>query len=187
MSTGPEEGKDQLALLRRSGHRDYWHAPMARIPMTDGPVRAKHARPQCMLLRSNDPYFHEPEVTHRARWQAKQDDELREGSLGTPRTAATEAYAAECRFLVQYNYPGLDLSATDDVLMFCPQREHPTRSCNFKTNDLRLLDEHFRQYPPHQAGRVALNRCKIRYQGEEPQPGAAERVVFIGPDPATLG
>ena len=70
--------------------------------------------------------------------------------------------------------------------MFCPQREHPTYPCNFHSNDLSLVDEHFRQYPHHRVGRVKVNRCIIRYEGEEAQLAAAEQHVFIGPDPAGL-
>ena len=140
----------------------------------------------CLMMRSSDPHFHEPEMTRRARWQAKQNDELRDKSLPTPRTAATEAYAAECRAMIRLHYPGLDLEPHEDVLMFCPLREHPAHPCAFNTNDLRLVDEHFRQYPHHRSGKVKLNRCHIRYAGEAAQSSENEQHVFVGPNPAGL-
>ena len=102
-----EEAQDQ-AWTRSSGHRDYWRAPMALIPLVDAPARPDRGL-QCMMLRTYDPDPHESEVTRRARWSAQQDDELRAGSMGTPRTLATEVCNAECRYLFRCNYPGVGL------------------------------------------------------------------------------
>ena len=167
-------------------HIAAWHPPMAKCPLVGPRTQGAPRDVGCLMLRSSDPHFHEPEQTRRARWQAKQNDELRDGSLSTPRTAATEAYAAECRAQIRLRYPGLDLDPMDDVLMFCPQRDHPAHPCNFHSNDLRLVDEHFSQNPHHRVGKVKVNRCIIRYEGEEAQLPAAAQHVFIGPDPISL-
>ena len=193
MSTGGRLlGADEAARERgrSSGHRDYWRPPMAQISLDDvpwGPERPDRGV-GCLMLRTYDPDPHESELTRRARWAAQQDAELRAGSVGTPRTFAAEVYNTECRWIFRINYPGLALRATEDVCLSCPLRDSTEQPCNFKTNDLRLIAEHFRQFPLHEAaGKVTVNRCLIRFQGEEPQLSAAEQVVFIGPHPATPG
>ena len=193
MSAGsrtPGADEPSREWLRGSGHRDHWRPPMAQISLDDAPWRPEppNGRDGCVMLRTYDPDPHESELTRRARWAAQADAELRAGTVGTPRTFATEVYNKEGRWLFRYNYPGLALLATKDVCLACPLRDSIEQPCNFKTNDLRLIGEHFRQCPLHEAaGKVKVNRCLIRFQGEEPQLSAAEQVVIIGPHPATPG
>ena len=177
----------KIERLKRSGHRDHWQAPMALIFMDEhtGPPIGHE---EVMVLRTHDPQSQEPELTRRARWAAKSDAELRAKTVGTKRTLATEVYNAECRKIFRFNYPGLALRITEDVSLSCPLGDSTTQPCHFKTNDLRLIREHFNQFPLHEtAGTVKMNRCYIRYEGEERQLSAAEQVVLINPHPATLG
>ena len=180
----------KLERLKRSGHRDHWRPPMEQIFFDDVPWSPEppNGREGVMVLRTHDPHPHESELTRRARWAAQADAELRAKTVGTPRTLATEVYNTECRWIFRYNYPGLALRATEDVSLTCPLWDSTEQPCYFKTNDLRLIGEHFRQFPLHEAaGTVKINRCLIRFEGEEPQLSAAEQVVLISPHPATLG
>jgi hypothetical protein len=137
------------------------------------------------LLRTHHPHGEVSELTRRAIHQANDVDELRLNSLEAPRTPQADADAAECRAEIRLRYPGLQLAAHIDVVMFCPLREHPAYPCGFNTNDISLVDEHFRLHPSHRRGTVKLNPAHIIYEGEPRQLPEAERLVVLGAPPLT--
>ena len=105
------------------------------------------------------------------------------------RTAAADAAAAECRAQLHEAYPGLRTPPDQDLLLLCPVMERYTPfavPCKFKTNDLRALRQHFRQFPQHQRGRVPVRFLRITYDGDESQVAEHERHVIIGPHPQDL-